>query len=703
MNYGDLEAQYSLPNGILSSIRSTESANGKNLLSDAGALGDFQFMPSTAKAYGINPLDPAQAADGAARMLADLGKQYKGNWPAVVAHYNGGSAAGKAVMSGKAPPAAETQAYIPKVMAGVSKAPQMSVDDAANLLGLAPKAQQPATPDGKSVQDAAKLLGLDAAPAQLAKKAPEKGIIESIGAGIGYGVGQTGLAFQQLLGRGIKNAASLPMLAPLQAILAATGIGNKNASDILVNDAAKGIANTKEQVKPYQDSQPVATTAGNIAGSVASQIPLTAMAPISKGVSLFNAAKTGAATGALSGLLNPVANDSAENNDFLIEKAKQAGIGGATGGIAAPAFNMIGKIISPNVRPDVATLIEQGVTPTPGQILGGNFARTEDKLTSLPVVGGMIKNAQTRALDDLNRAAYARALDPIGVQAPQQVGREGVAAVKTAISNAYDDLLPKLQFKADQQFGAELGNVTNMVANAQTNPDVARQFTKVVQNDLLSRMSKTGTMDGRSFKDMESAIGQSIKKYGSSPNPADKDIANALSEVLSSARNALGRENPQYADNLSNINRAYANYARIRDAAGRIGTDGGSFTAAQLQSAVRAADKSAGKGSFATGNALMQDLSEAGKNVLGSKYPDTGTAGRMAAMTLTPAAFLAAPATTTATIGGLGLATLPYTKAGQRLAAGLLTSRPEFADPVSQVVRRAGLLTVPALSPLLNN
>ena len=158
MNYGELEAQFGLPSGILNAIRTVESGGGKHLISNAGALGEFQFMPSTAKAYGINPLDPVESANGAARMLSDLGRQYRGNWDAAIAHYNGGSRAGRAVLAGNAPPSPETQAYVPKVRGAMGK-PDMSVEDAAGILGFDNK------PIGElKVSEAAKLLGLDTRP-----------------------------------------------------------------------------------------------------------------------------------------------------------------------------------------------------------------------------------------------------------------------------------------------------------------------------------------------------------------------------------------------------------------------------------------------------------------------------------------------------------------------------------------------------------
>ena len=66
-------------------------------------------------------------------------------------------------------------------------------------------------------------------------------------------------------------------------------------------------------------------------------------------------------------------------------------------------------------------------------------------------------------------------------------------------------------------------------------------------------------------------------------------------------------------------------------AASSVAAKDGVFTPAQLHAAVKAKDKSMDKGAFARGNALMQDLSSAGKNVLPSNIPDSGTAGRLLA------------------------------------------------------------------------
>ena len=79
-------------------------------------------------------------------------------------------------------------------------------------------------------------------------------------------------------------------------------------------------------------------------------------------------------------------------------------------------------------------------------------------------------------------------------------------------------------------------------------------------------------------------------------------------------------------------------------------------------------DKSAGKGAFARGDALMQDFAEVGQRVLPSTVPDSGTTGRVLMAGLaggagagTLAHFLARPEIAAATAAALGAYTRPST------------------------------------------
>ena len=78
-------------------------------VSPAGAQGLMQLMPAHRAGLGVDPLDPAQAVDGAARLLAGLLKDF-GSQPLALAAYNAGRGAVRRY--GGIPPYAETQAYV---------------------------------------------------------------------------------------------------------------------------------------------------------------------------------------------------------------------------------------------------------------------------------------------------------------------------------------------------------------------------------------------------------------------------------------------------------------------------------------------------------------------------------------------------------------------------------------------------------------
>jgi hypothetical protein len=107
-----------LPPALLAAVAKVESNFDPNAVSPAGARGLMQFMPGTARDYGIDPMNPAQAIDGAARKLAADLKTF-GSVSLALAAYNAGPGAVR--KHGGIPPYAETQAYVPKVLAAMSR------------------------------------------------------------------------------------------------------------------------------------------------------------------------------------------------------------------------------------------------------------------------------------------------------------------------------------------------------------------------------------------------------------------------------------------------------------------------------------------------------------------------------------------------------------------------------------------------------
>ncbi|HET7486340.1 MAG TPA: NlpC/P60 family protein [Acidimicrobiales bacterium] len=107
------ESANGLPAGLLRAVAATESGFNPSASSPAGAQGLMQLMPATARALGVDPLDPPQAIDGAARLLAGQLQRF-GSLDLALAAYNAGGPA--VARAGGIPPYPETRAYVARVL-----------------------------------------------------------------------------------------------------------------------------------------------------------------------------------------------------------------------------------------------------------------------------------------------------------------------------------------------------------------------------------------------------------------------------------------------------------------------------------------------------------------------------------------------------------------------------------------------------------
>lgn len=673
MNLAELEMQYGLPNGMLSAIRRVESG-GKNMLSDAGALGEFQFMPSTAKAYGINPLDPSQAATGAARMMADLGRLYKGNWDAALAHYNGGGKAGQAVALGGASPSLETQAYVPKVRAAMGSTSQtMTAQDAAKLLGLG------AEPTGMSAPDAAKVLGLSAeAPAQslTAMDKFTKGLRDPIDAGA------------QLL----ENILPAPMVKSMNR--ANNWLADKTG---IVGRLPEGGVDqqVRENEQAYQTTRKAQGESGidgyRILGNIANPANLVVASKLPQAATLAGRIGVGAVAGAGSGALMPVG-----EGDFAAEKAKQIGIGAAAGGAIPAAAGAVARAINPNAvsNGNLQLLKSEGINPTVGQTLGGWANRLEEKAQSLPLVGDAIMAARQRALSEFNQAAINRASGKVGGNI-EQTGHAGVKAAGDAISQYYDQALNKVgNVTFDSQFGNSLAQLRAMAGNL--TPDLARKFDKTLNDLVFTRMSPKGSLLGQTYKTVDSDLGNVAARYSRSSVASEQEFGDAVKQLQALLNEQMRRSNPHVADMLNQADAAWASLVRIEGAAKAAKNADGVFTPGQLNQAIQGADSSVRKRAVSRGTALMQDLGNAGQVVLGNKYPDSGTAGRLMLGGAGLAAGFANPAIPLTLAGSSVL----YTPQAQKVLSAMVSNRPQFAGLLSDSVRKAAPAFLPGSGQL---
>lgn len=340
-------------------------------------------------------------------------------------------------------------------------------------------------------------------------------------------------------------------------------------------------------------------------------------------------------------------------------------------------------IISPTISPQIQSLMKEGVTPTAGQILGGGYKRAEEGLSSVPIIGDFIKSAQGRAMADVNRVAFNRALTPIGEKLPEGViGREAVQFVSEKLDDAYGKLLPKMTVLQDAPFQTSISNLKNLVQSGAIDPKAVNFFNNWIDNNVVNKFQGQGAISGQTLKQVQSDLRETISRLGASTDADQRLIGDALRETQDQVRQLITRSNPQYASELKAIDTGYANFKRVERASAGLGAEEGIFSPAQLQNAVKAMDRSKDKARFAKGEALMQDLSESAKTALGNKVPDSGTPYRsmMAALAASGGAgAMGMPGIASALIAS----PLLYSQMGQNMLANILTKRPDFANALA--------------------
>jgi hypothetical protein len=380
------------------------------------------------------------------------------------------------------------------------------------------------------------------------------------------------------------------------------------------------------KMKPYQEANPMTFGAGQIGGGILTGGALIKGAGMIPSFARANPYIQGGSVGAVTGALTP--NENGKTGVDALAEAPQKAMVGAGGGVLGTSLGRgIANVVAPKLDAATQKLIDEGVNLTPGQMMGGFIKRLEDKATSIPLLGDVIQYSRTKGIEEFNKAAYKRALDPINGKVPEETGRAGMESVKNQLSGAYDDLLPKLTYKPDNQFLSSVTNLKNEITGI--DPEDAARVASNVNKIIGNRIDKNGEIKGETFKVVEEQLGTLAKKYRNADDAEQNLMGDAYAEALGQLRLNLIRNNPEHAERLNNINTGWANYVRLRGAGSMANTQE-RFTPSQLAAAVKSADQSTGKGSIATGNALMQDLSDAGVKVLPSEIPDTGTAGRQA-------------------------------------------------------------------------
>lgn len=405
-----------------------------------------------------------------------------------------------------------------------------------------------------------------------------------------------------------------------------------------------------------------------IGGNVLATLPAAA---VFRGATIPGAVASGAASGALTGAMQPVVEN---QENFWTEKAKQAGVGAGFGGPVGALGNVLGRFVSPRVSPEIQSLIDKGVYPPPGQIIGGAAKRAEDTVG----IGSRSGVAQ-----EYTRAAINDALAPLGIKLPADAGTGQAAIIKARelVSRAYDDVWSannKVSF--DNKASTELNGIIAEAKQRFKNEAQREEFLDLVDAGISGIR---GLVTGESVRATIKGLRETAEDYIRNGGPR-ATMGRYLNRIADSAESSAVRTNPALAEAKAAADRAYAGMARIVNAASRDMAEG-LVTPQTLANAVRSEAMS--NAAVATGEAMLQPLAAAGLKALppmvNSAAPyltGAGIGGAGAA-----GSFLTGDPKYAATAGALGML---YTPTGRRMFANVMTQRPSYAEAIADALRR---------------
>jgi len=624
--YSSLEQQYDLPPGSLSAVRKVESAGNMKAISPKGASGDFQFMPDTAKAYGVDINDPVSSATGAAKYLADLKKQY-GSFQAALAHYNGGVKAGQSVAQGKDAPYEETRNYLTKVNNNMRIDPsQIQFEEEINPSQISLDGLQ--IDPNKIVLDQSGAGAGRGSYADFNVQQATQGQPSTIGQfakGVGKSFVDTGMGAKQLLDlpaqfleRQFKDSALARFGAEMGMPTAAQSAAQTE----------KAIADERAASQNLMESTPgqLGYGAGLIGQTLLGGGALKGAGALEAGQALINPStyKAAATVGGVQGALQPTLPD--ENKAFNIGAGALLGTAGqgivnALGRVAQPIQSQLGEIGNSAVR----TLREAGVPLDLAQSTGSKLLeRVKAALSDNPITAG----AQ-QELSGVQKQAYNKAIAKTMGESATNITPDVIQRAKDRLGSIYDDIASRNQIHFDDQLQKHLNDIRSE-AEQVLNPTQFSTIDKQIANITNKAELQGGGLHGEQYQ----AIKKVLDKLSGG---SDTDIASYARELKESLLDGLTRTAKSVGNDadvalLKKTNQQYGNMKKIEDVV--LKDPEGNVSPSLLMNSLSTKGK---RYSFYQDDPQLAKLASAGKVVLPEKLPNSGTTARILAGATLPA------------------------------------------------------------------
>jgi len=330
------------------------------------------------------------------------------------------------------------------------------------------------------------------------------------------------------------------------------------------------------------------------------------------------------------------------------EDRAKAGMYGAAGqGVGEGVAKGLGAMFrGPSAAPGVREFVEAGGEPTIGQALGGTPKAFEEKLTSLPFLGGHITEAQKRALESFNTSTLQGIVDTLnkGIRtAPGQevaipgqaaVQRElvdlgkikpdssGYKAVKKAAIKAYDNLALQTSGEMTPELASGLQGIKDLSKNLRL--EFRNQIDDILENSVISRFKDGQRLNGTTLKEMLTELRLISEDYRKSSIVDERRVGDAAKEAASQLKQMMEVQNPRYAEALNAADNAYRDAKRMETAM-TSSVSHEMATPASLLQALRGKNRVG----YAEGEMPMQVEARRAQEIIGNKLPSSGSAERL--------------------------------------------------------------------------
>jgi hypothetical protein len=505
----------------------------------------------------------------------------------------------------------------------------------------------------------------------------------------------------------------LDALAQIPPALLASGFrqaGLKNVADYFENEAhtinkeAKDAYNVARGGDQSFDPR-------RLAGNIASPVNLLAGAGMGLATKGMGAIGQGIGQGVVGGLTQE-ADD--PNQNIMDQKIGQVGIS-VLGSHLINAFgNVLGKALMPKLSDQLQKLKDAGVDISRlsiGQALGGLYKKTEDFLRDV-VPGGAVERAQQQGVNEFSKGLVRNVATDLGLDIPEHFNtQQAIGAVSNKISELYNTILPKIGTIEPTARSIRLAQASRAVAMKDINdPAVLKEYdalVKMVNKRFITDPNGNSTMFARNFKDLDTRLGEEINTAFSSTadNAIDqKAKARALLLLQQSMRKMAEAKDPTGVLKLANsANTALALPKRTAGTYVEAMKNEGAFTPSQLMTSVKV-ENTADK--LARGQGRMQQVAQAGEEVLGNKAPSVGQRALEYGATgagIGAVGHFGGPEMAGLLTGATALGTNAlYNPVVQRILNKTLVDRPQMVNralsPLASGVRMATPMVNPSLS-----